>query len=168
MCTVVPVKQVKFVPSSARRVEPSSSQLPAGAEEEEEEEEAPAGGGGGGGKRRAYSSSRSSQLWRMVRGRRSCIRQHASAYVSVLEFAQLPALADGEGSKVLHTSACVSIRQHTSAYVTQLRRCRYWYFCTSNASKLSTRRQTSESTQLRRCQYWYFCTSTFVLVMLVN
>jgi hypothetical protein len=104
------------------------------------------------------------------------------------------------------TSAYVSIRQHTSAYAfqngtlkpvflrhaasvnspgTQLLRCEYVYFCTSKASKLSTRRRrpplqrgkknrvpgaaaplscpasshTRPGKQRLRCQYLYSCTS---------
>jgi hypothetical protein len=51
-----------------------------------------------------------------------------------------------------HTSACVSMRRHTSAYshstsilglplppAPQLLRCQYLYSCTSKASKLNTR-----------------------------
>ncbi len=82
------------------------------------------------------------------------IRQHTSAYVSIRQ----------------HTSAYVSIRQHTSAYLSEERTpvplflllctrmrlalpehtpyiyiCKYLYFCTSKASKLSTFQSTLAS-----------------------
>jgi hypothetical protein len=92
---------------------------------------------------------------------RHCIRQHTSAYVSIRQH------TSAHVSTRQNTSAYVSIRQHTPAYVrlrqtgrrifglsvssaTKLLRCQYLYFCTSNASKVSTRHRVGGLSHVAR------------------